>query len=321
MRLLTLLLAGIGLFLFSLSPGFAEEKGMPSDSLAVIENKSITVGDFKAEMERLGRGHTGSFSRPEQREELLNSMVRTEMMYAAALKEGSDRKPETLELIKRIIINQYRREKLEPDIEKIRVQEDESKAYYDGHQSEFMTPEMVRAAVIRISVPKKAPEEAKKELLKRAGEARAEALKLGPETLSFGGVAVKYSDDQVSRYRGGDTGLLNKAEAGTSRWEKPVLDTIFSLKAAGEVSPVVKGADGYYLVKLMETKQGAVRPFEEVKEMIRSKLLAEKKSRIEKVFYEGLAGKVKVKTDPELLKTIGPPGGGKRPEPPPLPGK
>ncbi len=286
--------------------------------LAIVGNAIISEQDLKAEMEKVGSGQSGSFERPEQREALLEDMVRAEVLYAMAIKNGYDKKPSILNAVKRIIINQYRKDYLEPELSKITVTEDEIHSFYNQHTSEYSTPQMVRAAVIKISVPAKAPDEKKAELLKRAEDARAEAMMLDRATLSFGSVAVKFSDDQVSRYRGGDTGLM-KQGASDTRWSNEVMDAIFSLKEPGQVSPVIISSDGYYLVKLMETKAGVTRPLLDVKEIIQSRLFFEKKTHKEKEFYEKLAASLKVEINRELLGKIELPNAGGRSAPPAMP--
>lgn len=276
------------------------------EPLAVIGNTQITVGAFKAEMERRGHGLPGSFAKAEQREDLLTEMVRSEEMYASALKEGYDKRPEVLEALKRLIISRYREFNLEPELAKLTVTEDEIKAYYKEHPADFSTPNMVRAAVIQITVPKLAPAGKKAELLKRAESARAEALKLDASMPTFGGVAVKYSDDQVSRYRGGDTGLMKKGE-GTYRWDKEIMDTIFSMKKQGEISPVINTEGGYYLVKLVELKESAIRPLDEVRDMVRGHIFFDKKSRIERDYFNRLSSTLKVSINRDLLNSVGPP--------------
>ena len=90
---------------------------------------------------------------------------------------------------------------------------------------------MVHAALIRIAASPHAVGKDKAELLKRAETARTEALALEPGVPGFGGVAVNYSEDQDSRYRGGDIGWL---QAGTidGRWDRKVSEAVFALTAS-----------------------------------------------------------------------------------------
>ncbi|MBI5102042.1 MAG: peptidyl-prolyl cis-trans isomerase [Nitrospirae bacterium] len=287
------------------------------DTVAVVEGTAITVSDFKTEMERRGRMVPGNYGNEAEREALLWDMVGNELLYRAALKAGYDKKPEILESIKRSIINGYKQEALEPELAKISVTEDEIRAYYQARQQQFETPGGVRAAVIKIEVPARVSEEKRGLLLKRAAEAREEALRFGPAVASFGGVAVKYSDHQPSRYRGGDIGFLKKGDQEFI-WPEEVLDTIFSLKVQGEISPVIATQAGYYIVKLMESKDGKVRSLEEIKEEVRHRVISEKKRAIESAFFTRLKEQSSVILRPEHLKSITP-AEVPKPEPPSLP--
>lgn len=133
-------------------------------------------------------------------------------------------------------------------------------------------------------------------------------------------MAVKYSDDQATRYRGGETGSLTTKE-GNNGWDKEVIEALSALKTPGEVSPVIATPTGFYIVKLMEKKEGAIRPLNEVKDIIRYQILTDKKNRAEQEFYEKLKAKVNVSVNSELLKTMEAPDAGVRLEPPALPGQ
>lgn len=298
----------------------AEDSGTKDVVLAVIGGSKINAEDFKAEMKRRGQNLPKSFSTFLQRNALLEEMVRSEMLYASALEAGYDRKPEIVEALKRIMISRFREDMLGPEFSKIKTDDAEIEAYYRQHPEKYMTPQMVRWALIQIAIPQKASDEKKAELLKKAQDARDEALKLDPSTLSFGAVAVQYSDDQATRYRGGDTGSFT-AKEGSNRWDKGVIEALFALKTPGEISPVVTAPTGFYIVKLMEKKESAIKPLNEVKDIIRYQILTDKKNKAEQEFYEKLKAQVNVSVNSELLKTMEAPDTGVRLEPPALPGR
>jgi parvulin-like peptidyl-prolyl isomerase len=200
------------------------------------------------------------------------------------------------------------------------VTDEEVETYYRAHPDEFTNAKKVRAAVIRITVPARASDEKKAQLAKRAEAARAEALGLNPATRSFGPVAVRYSDHQATRYRGGDTGWLAIGKLDR-RWPEEVNKAIFALSEAGKVGPVITTADGHYIVKLMETRDSAPQPLAAVKAQIRHQLYNHKRVRVEDEFYRELKTKVPVRVDHVKLETIEPVGGsgGKMSKPPALP--
>ena len=291
-------LIGLGCIWGCFAGGVNASHGEP---LAMIGAQTLTADDFLAEMAR----RPENFASKEQKETLLEEMVGFELAYAAALGAGYDQDPAILERLKRLMVNKFRQDNLEPRFTKSTVSETEIENYYRNHQAEFRFPAMVRAAVIQITVPQGASGEKKAQLARRAEAARVEALNLNPATRSFGSVAVKFSDHQPTRYRGGDTGWL-QPDKGDHRWPAAVMAAVFSLEETGKVSPVITTPTGHYLVKLMEKKESAPRPLGALKERIRHQLLTEKKVRVEREFYEELKATVPVTVDRSVLESISP---------------
>jgi len=289
-----------------------------AETIAVVGTSPITVQAFEAEMARNPR----RYSTPEQMDALLEKLVHFEVLYAAAAEAGYADSPEIIERLRRYMAAKYRNDVLTPRLEKVQVTDEEVEKYYKANQDAFTVDKKVRAAVIRISVPARASDEKKAQLAQRAKTARSEALKLNPATRSFGSVAVRYSDHQSTRYRGGDTGWITAGKTD-SRWPIHVNKAIFALKEEGRVSPVITTVDGHYLVKLMETKESAPKPLSAVKEQIRHQLYNQKRARVEEEFYRELKKKVPVRLNQAKLEAIEPPGGpgSKAQKPPGLPGQ
>lgn len=284
-----------------------------SAALAVVGGKSITVEKFKAEMVR----QRGEFD-AERKEELLNSIVRSELLFAAARTAGYESDPEVIAAVKQAMIGKYLRDNLDPKLGQLQATDQEAEAYYQSHQEEFGRSAMIHSAMIKIALSPKFSAEKKAELLKRAESARAEALALEKGVPGFGSVAVKYSEDQGSRYRGGDLGWL---QVGTTdgRFDKKVNDALAALKTAGQISPVITAADGYYIVKLIESKGATVKPFAQVKDGVKYQVVQDKKKKIEDDLIAQLKGQIPVTVNSALLQTVSQTDEVKQAGPPPLP--
>jgi hypothetical protein len=313
--LTSLIVCGIGL---AATIDAVRAENAPAEFLAAVDNRPITVEAFQAAMARSPR----KYADPGQKDALLEKMVHFEVLYAAARKAGYDKDPALMERFRRLMANQYRQDVLAPRLEKVQVTDEEIDKYYLANKEAFTVAKKVRAAVIRISVPARASDEKKAQLAKRAETARAEALELKPATRSFGKVAIRYSDHQPSRYRGGDTGWLAIGKID-SRWPAEINQAIFALTEQGRVSPVITTAGGHYLIKLMESKESAPKPLTAVKEQIRHQLYNQARTRVEQEFYRELKSKIPVRVNPARLAAIEPPGGasGKAQPPPALPGQ
>lgn len=293
----------------------SEAAVIDSGYLAVIDGKTITQDIFRAEMVR----RRVAFNQ-ERKEELLNSIVRSELLFAAARTAGYENDPEVIEAVKQAMVGKYLRDNLDPKLGQLKATDQEAEAYYQSHQDEFTSQASFHVALIKIAVSPKSTAEKRAELLKRAESARVEALALEPGVPAFGSVAIKYSEDQDSRYRGGDMGWL-QAGAVDGRWDRVVADAIAALKTPGQISPVITAADGYYIVKLMETKGATVKPFAAVKDGVRYQVVQDKKKKIEHEFIEQLKSRIPVSVNKGLLETIELPVQGKQAGPPALPAR
>lgn len=197
------------------------------------------------------------------------------------------------------------------------------KAYYDGHQSEFMTEEKVAleyveldaatmsadaeptedelraryeeqkaryvqgeqrlASHILVKVAPNADAEAQKAAQAKAAELSAKA-RAGED---FAELAAESSDDIGSKSQGGDLGWL---ERGVT---EPAFETaLFALKAAGDVSEPVKTSEGYHVIRLRELKSEEVKPFDAVRD------------ELEREFVEAARERVYTETSAKLIDEV-----------------
>jgi len=291
--------------------------GVPDNSgsatLAVIGGKAISVENFRTEMER----QRGAFD-AKRKEELLDSIVRSELLFAAARSAGYENDPEVIAAVKQAMVGKYLRDNLDPKLARVNASDQEAEAYFQSHQAEFGMPAMIHAAMIKIAVPSKVSAQKKSELLKRAESVRAEALALEKGVPAFGKVAVSYSDDQDSRHRGGDLGWL-QAGMADGRIDKKISDAIFAMKTPGQVSQVIAAPGGYYIVKLIETKAATVKPYAAVRDGVRYQVVQDKKRKLEAEHIALLKGLIPVTVNRELLQTVTPAETARQSGPPPLP--
>ena len=282
-----------------LIPGCGSDS--PKDFVAVVGKKKITVDEFQKKMSIRKK----SFSNSEKKE-LLDEMVTFEVLYASAVKAGYDKKPKLMEAFRRMVTQKFIRDKLDPLVMQLTVSENDINEYYKEHIQEFSTSPMIRAAIIKIEVPTRVSTEKKEFYKQKAKEARKEALMLSSHVRSFGAVAIKFSDDQSSRYRGGDTGWI-KTNSTRNKWENKVMETLVSLEP-GVTSPIITGEKGFYLVKVIERKETTIKPLAKVKHMINHQILTKKKKMVKEEFYATLKKDISVSVDDAKLAILHPSG-------------
>jgi len=147
---------------------------------------------------------------------------------------------------------------------KIRVSDEDVRAYYQAHPGEFAGAEEVRVRHIFLPLPQGAPEAEVARVRKEAERALAR-IRAGE---AFASVAKEISKGP-SADEGGDLGWVRR---GTI--EKALEDVAFRLKE-GEVSGVLRVGPGLHLLQSVDQRLGGGRTFDAAKDEIRERLAME----------------------------------------------
>ncbi|MBW1659786.1 MAG: SurA N-terminal domain-containing protein [Deltaproteobacteria bacterium] len=149
--------------------------------------------------------------------------------------------------------------------DKVKVSEEEVKKYYETFQEAYRVPERIRARHILFKV---SPNAKKEEVEKVKSEAE-KVLKLAKSGEDFAKLAEKYSQGPTAK-KGGDLGYFTRG-----MMVKPFEEAAFALKK-GEISGLVRTSFGFHIIKLEDKQPAHVKPFEEVKKEIETKLKLQK---------------------------------------------
>lgn len=273
--------------------------GGDNQVLARVGSREVTVKEFRAAMAQQG-AHSRVFNTPEARKELLNELVRIELMAEGAEQQGLFDDPEVRRAVELFAANRLQMQLLAAASNEVRVTDEEVSAFYAKHAEEFVVPERARVAVLQISVPRAAPDAKKRELLAKANKVRQEAAALPATTPHFGSLSVKYSDDIDTRYKGGDAGWLSRDAAG-GRWDAEVIKVAFMLKNTGELSPVISSDNAFYILKLIEHRASSRIPLTQVGAGLRRKMEDQRRRDVIDGYIANLQKDVNVKIDEKLL--------------------
>ena len=282
--------------------------------VAKVGSREIRVEDFQRELVRRGG------ARPENvdPQKLLEEMIEDEVLMAKAVESGLDENPEIVRAYRNMVVAAFKKRELVPRIEKETVTDAEIKAYYDANPGEFTRLAKIRLAFLYMAIPSKVQDHSRIEKARaKMEEAREKALALKEER-GFGSLAVEYSEDQATRYKGGDIGWVE--EGRPYRWDPAVLAAGFDLENVGDVSEIVTTGDGIYLVKLMDRRPSRLVAFEKAAPRIRHKLTMEKEREVEMNFHQEMRAATVIEIYPEILESIATPSGpaAKGPVPPKL---
>lgn len=142
-------------------------------------------------------------------------------------------------------------------------------AYYNSHISEFNLPMQYRARHILLKVAQNEDEVREREIREKAKKIIAD-LKAGAR---FEELAKQYSEDEVSRVRGGDLDFFSEGQM-----VKPFEDAVKNLRVGEFTEEPVRTIFGYHIIKLEGVKEGVKRDLDDVRSEIAKRLLVERRA-------------------------------------------
>ena len=297
-----------------------------SPVLAKAGDEVITVDDFQKEVQR----RTAKGVAVPDKSVLIQEMLERLAAVARARQAKLDADAETKHEMENVLIAKLRGQELESKIAALAVSDDELRAAYDAGAANHSRPAKVRLAILHLQGDAKMSDAKRAELrarmedgLRKAATNPAEGGR-GGAALGFGQTAAEYSDDQVSRYRGGDLGWLDAGNF-SYRWPKEVLETGYALEK-GKCSGIIEADGSLYAVMKTDARDGSTTSFAEAQSSLRREVLAKKRAAIESAFLAGNRSLTCAEIRTDVLATVTLPTTPARPapvaesSPPALPG-
>jgi|GEM_PF-6878227 len=171
------------------------------------------------------------------------------------------------------------------------ITEAQLKNYYEKHPEEFRKPAQAKLSQIFVAVPDPGlPEDQFKRLDNQARAKIERALESVRRGRDFGAVAKEMSEHRVTAEKGGEIGFISQGDTGLPEFEK----VVFTKLKVGEVSGVIETARGYFVVKLSDKQAGGQLPIEEVKGLIRQKMMSESSDKRYQAWIDTLKTKFRV---------------------------
>jgi len=121
-------------------------------------------------------------------------------------------------------------------------------------------------------------------------------------TAFFGNLAISSSDDQASRYKGGDIGWFDQGREGY-RWPTEVISAGLAL-ATGEVSGVIETPKGYFVLAKTDSREPLVTPLEKVDATFRRQITVAKRQEAEQQYMKQLRSSVPVQIYTTALTSV-----------------
>jgi len=259
MRILILILT-IG-FIFSCNNSNNETKEAPSDILALVGSESITRDDLRNELNKLSYKQRAIYSSsPEKLNEFLDTHINEKVLYNEALKRGFENRGDIQEEIdrykKQLITKTFGKEILG----ELELNNDDITMYYDQNKKEFE-----RIQISKIFIKTNPENDISSESALQKAELVSSKANAGE---SFEELALEYSDDPISKKKGGKVGYINRG-----KFPQQIDNEIFELKE-GEITKPFEVQDGYLIIKA--NQEPDFPPYGQVERIIRSKLINER---------------------------------------------
>jgi hypothetical protein len=266
-----------------------------SDVLATVGERTIRVSDLEAEA---GRRRTAGAVVP-GKDQLLEEMVTRAALVARARQLGLDREPEVQRSYENLLIARLKQLHLRPQLEQISITPEAVRQAGEAERARH--PARRRLAILQYAVNQRTSDERRAQLESRLAEARERVRELPPEERGFGVLAVDHSDDQATRYQGGDRGWFDD---GRTNYALPgeVLAAAGALNRIGDVSEVVRTDRGLYVIRLMERRAAGETVLSDLEPLIRQRLVAAEQKRLEQRFSDEVRAAAKVTVHPEHLR-------------------
>jgi peptidyl-prolyl cis-trans isomerase SurA len=219
----------------------------------------------------------------EQFRDILNNIKKSnnltdEAQFQAALKqEGMTEADLRRNLERSMMVSQVQRNEV---IEKIGVSEEEARAYYQAHRTEFTTPSELTLREILIEVPSTE----KGVNVAQDDEARARAEDIRKRLVNgepFARLAAEFSAS-ASKANGGLIGPIKSEELA------PQLQQLLDKVKIGDVAEVIRTQRGYQILKVESRTDTKIRTFEEARSAITERVVETKRRAALQKYLDGL---------------------------------
>lgn len=289
----------VGVWVAGCKPADGQQDGVGSPVVAEVGGRVITRDDFEREAarRRASGDPVGSVK------ELLDQMIEREAMLVKAEASGIAQSDVFRRETEGRLLSQWVASTLAKERDGVTVTEEElQRAYEASRESAFTAAALTRLAILYRKVSggnrEQAVEAVEKNLLEGVAmfERDRQAATNQGRLPGFGKMAADYSEDTVTRYRGGDLGWLNLDHGEHPRVPGEVLAAGAKL-AQGAVSAPIRAGDGVYVVLKDGERAAKQMPFQEALPLLRRRLLREKQRAVEERFKTEVTGSVPVKVN------------------------
>src|SRR5207253_11215668 len=120
---------------------FSCKKSASGPVVAHVGDEVITADEFKHRIDEQSPFLRSRYSTMERKKELLEALVRNELLAQEAQREGLDKSPAVREATKRAMIQELIKKQLDEKLTGADLPESDLRAFYDQNINDFVKPE------------------------------------------------------------------------------------------------------------------------------------------------------------------------------------
>lgn len=296
------------------SPGPQAVSGSNSPVVARVGDVVITAEHVEEKLAQQSPEMRSRYNDLNQRKTFVESLVRFEMLARAAYERGLDKEPRVAETIKKILVQELIRDAF--DDKKAEYSEEQLRAYYEKHLSDYVKPERMRSSHIYIHAPAEdagARAAAKQKTAGLLSQLKTNVARAAPAHRQhaqyvpnlFAKLAREFSDDQTTRMAGGDLRSLSHEDL-ERLWSTELADAVFALKGPNDLTGVVETTQGFHIAAFTSRAHAVNRRFEDagVQDTLKGRLFREEGTKAFDEFVESLRARPDVSIDEKALAEI-----------------
>ncbi len=253
--------------------------------VARVGSSELREEDLRRAVERDPGAAASRFDTPEARKELLDGLIRFELLAQAADRAGFTRDPDAVHALKQIAVTKLVNRELGVAASPSSITKADLEREYAARQAaEYTLPAAAHVRQIRVADAQ------------LAHHLAARAQKLAAEDdRGFAALASASSEDDATRASGGDLGLVDRS----SKLPNVVVEAALALRTPGEVKGPLETEQGYVILRLVSRRAAAVSPLSSVEEPLRQRMYRDRRA----AALEALIARLRQETSVDVAST------------------
>lgn len=238
--------------------------------VARVGNRDISTAEVQAFLAGIGPDQRATLAKDPA---LLSQALRIMLANQLVLKEATDKKWQDQPAVAAQLAKLRDNALLESYLQSVSTppanypDDAEIEKTYEANKQAFLVPRQFHLAQIFVAVPEGSDKAAEDQARRKVAEIQ---VRLKQPKADFAAIAKETSGQAGAAENGGDLGWIAETQL------LPEIKTQVMGMSSGAVGDPLKLADGFHIVKLIETKAAATRPLVEVRDLLVQRLRAQR---------------------------------------------